>query len=240
MSIEVHTNARELGRILGGLAKQELPYASANALTSLAFMVQKAEKKELQHEFKLRNRYSINGVQVNKADKGAWPNIQSEVGVEKGRSYLIDHVFGATRQGGAHGRATPDEKLRGANGRITKKNRPKALIKNMGTTPTGRKKGSVNGVHGDRLPFLVKTSGRTGNEVLVRRMGNDRYPLQILYAFKRNVKVKRVWEIDTIAAKTVAGNYYPLLNKALAKAIATAKPKAERSASMSAGTIIRE
>ena len=236
MEITVTSNAEALATVMGGLVRDQLPFASAQALTTLAFMGQRESKSELIESLTLRNRYSASGVQVNRAEKGDWPNQRAEVGIEQGRSYLIDHVTSGKRQGGTYGRAIlEDESLRGSSGRIARKNRPGAMIKRA---RGGRRKGSKNGDQATPLPFIISTSSKWNNEVLVRRTGPERYPLQILYAFKRGVEIKREFEMDLAVRLAVQGNYTQVLGKALAKAIASAKTKAERSASSSAGNII--
>lgn len=239
-AIEIETNASALALVFGNMSADQVPYASANALTTLAFNAQRVEKSEIARHLHLRNKFSQSGLQVNKANKADWPHQQSEVGIEQKRSYLIDQVLSGQRQGGSHGRAIiADLKLRNANGRVTGPNKPRALIKlALQRTNMGRKKGSKNGQRSTPLPFIIKSSSKWSNEVLVRRTSADRYPLQILYAFKRNVRIKRAFEMDTIAERVIAGQYYQVYAKALARALATAKPKAERSASSSAGQII--
>lgn len=238
--IDVQTNATALAQVFGELAAEQFPFASAQALTTLAFDAQKAEKAELPHVMKLRNRYSASGIQVNRAEKYDWPNQQAEVGIDKGRSYLIDHVLSAHRQGGSHGRAILElESLRNANGRVPKANKPGTLIKQAGGRDKGgRPKGAKTGQHAAPRPFVIGPTKGWNNEVLVKRMGAERYPLEILYAFKKGVQIKREFEMDIVAQVTISGRYYAAFRKALVRALKTAKPKAERDASRSAGQII--
>ena len=237
--IDVQTNARGLAMVFGKMAAEQFPFASAQALTDLAFQAQRAEKAELPHVMKMRNRYSQSGIQVNRAEKADWPHQQAEVGIDKGRSYLIDHVLAGKREGGTHGRAILElESMRNARGRVPKANRPGTLIAKGGRDRGGRTKGSKNGTHSTPRPFIIGPTKGWNNEVLVQRQSSDRYPLQILYAFKRGVQIKREFEMDVVAQVTIAGHYDAAFRKALARAIRTAKPKAERLASSSAGNVI--
>lgn len=235
----MNSNAEALVRIFGEIARDQLPFASAQALTTMAFEGRKAAQAELAQSLVLRNRFSTTGIQVNRAEKADWPNQKAEVGVEARRSYLIDHVLGGKRQGGAHGRAIlEEERLRGPTGRIARKDRPGALLKlARRKIRGGRPKGAKNGQRSTPLPFVLYSS-RWGNEVLARRTGPGRYPLQIIYAFKRGVSIKREFEMDVAVQLAIQGTYSRALGKALERAIATAKSKAERSASMSAGAVI--
>lgn len=237
--VEVQTNATALAAVLGQVAASQIPFACAQALTSLAFESQRADKAELQHVMKLRNRYSVSGIQVNRAEKRDWPNQQAEVGIEQGRSYLIDHVLAGKRDGGSHGRAILGmESLRNARGRVPKAKRPAMMIRKGARDRGGRTPGSKNGTRSTPRPFIIGPTKGWNNEVLVQRQGAARYPLQILYAFRRGVQIKREFEMDVVAQHTIAGHYDAAFRKALARAIRTAKPKAERQASRSAGKVI--
>lgn len=225
MDITVTTNAGSLAEMFSNVFRDQVPFATAQALTTLAFMGRSATQSELAASMQLRNRYSAGGVQVNRAEKSDWPDQKAEVGIDKGRSYLIDHVTGGKREGGTHGRAIlEDESLRGGSGRIAKSKRPGAMIKRA---RGGRRKGSRNGDQATPLPFIISTSSKWSNEVLVRRQGPERYPLQILYAFKKGVTIKREFEMDVAVAAAVQGNYSQVLGKALARAIATARTKGQ-------------
>lgn len=237
--IEIQTNAGALAAVLGEVAASQIPFASAQALTDLAFRAQRADKAELQHVMKLRNRYSASGIQVNRAEKHDWPHLQAEVGIEQGRSYLIDHVLAGKREGGSHGRAILDlESLRNARGRVPKANRPATMIRKGARDRGGRTPGAKNGTRSAPRPFIIGPTKGWNNEVLVQRQGADRYPLTILYAFKRGVQIRREFEMDVVAEHTIAGQYDAAFRKALARAIRTAKPRAERQASKSAGNVI--
>lgn len=236
MDITVSTDAGSLAQMLGRVFPQELPWATAQALTTLAFMGRTASIGELSDSLTLRNRFSANGIQVNRAEKSDWPSQKAEVGIEARRSYLIDHVLAGNRQGGTHGRAILEaERLRNARGKVSKRDRPGTMIGRMGKS--GGKKGARKGVQNKPLPFLIHSS-KWGNEVLVKRTGPERYPLEILYAFKRGVSIKREFEMDHAVERKVAGNYSQVLGKELARAIDKTRSKASRSSSMSRGTRI--
>lgn len=237
--IEVLSNAEAVADILGEVAREQIPYATAKALNDLAFDGMRAAKSELAQSMTLRNRFSQSGIQVNKADKHDWPNVQAEVGIEERRSYLIDHVTGGQREGGRHGRAIlADTTLRNPRGRVPKRNRPGALIARSGKRrASGRRPGARDGQHSPALPFMIY-SRRWGNEVLVRRLGTSRYPLEILYAFRKHVAIRREFEMDLAVQRQVQANYNRAFGKALQRALRTAKPRDERAASRSRGGII--
>lgn len=240
--IEIKTNARLLSAVLGEVAEEQIPYATAKALNDVAFATMRAEKGEMARVFELRNRFSQAGVQVNKADQADWPAMYAEVGIEERRSYLIDHVLGGKREGGRHGRAILEaEEMRSKSGRVPGGKRPGALIERA---MRAKRQAELNSAFGarsrkkdKRLPFLIY-SRKWGNEVLVRRKGADRYPLEIVYAFKRGVSIKRTFEMELVAQREVGASYYQAFNRALARAIATGKSRRERQLSDSIGVVI--
>lgn len=237
--VHISSNASALAHALGDFTGSQIPFATARALNDVAFKVQRAEKSEMAKAMTLRNRFSQSGVQVNKADRGDWPVVYAEVGIEQRRSYLIDHITGGKRKGGNHGRAILEqESLRSSSGRVPASKRPGAMIaraaraKKMGI----REAQLVHAFDGKRrdkrMPFLIYSS-KFKNEVLVQRTSEGRYPLRIVYAFKRGVEIKREFEMDVIARQEVGATYYQAFDRALRRAIATAKTKSERQLSMS-------
>ncbi len=234
--VQVTSNAGELERQFGLIAREQLPFATAKALTELAFMGQRESKTELARAMELRNRYSTSGIQVEPATKAQWPRSEAQVGIDEGRSYLIDHVTGGKREGGTHGRAILEaEDLRSSAGRVAKGKRPAALI---AAAKQAKRRADAKAAFGGKarkgknLPFLF-FSRKWHNEVLAVRTEKDRYPLRILYAFRRGVSIKREFEMDLVVGRRVQASYEQIFGKHLARAIATGKDKGERSASRS-------
>jgi hypothetical protein len=230
MDITITTNLAGLLAGLTDLQRQQIPFAAAVALTRVAGGVQDTERSELRDTMTLRNRWSASGVQMNRAEKRDFPQAFAEVGIEERRSYLIDHITGADRRAKDGGRvAIPDTEetfpsgsaniRRSSSGRIPRGQQVRGLKR--------RKRGK---------PFTIK--GKSGNELLVRRTGNERYPLEILYAFQRSVKIDKTWNFEGIARREVGATYDREFGRALGQAIASAKTRAERQRSRSRGKII--
>lgn len=235
--VSITTNARLLAAVLGDVAGEQIPFASARALTDVAFGTQRQEKSELARAMTLRNRFSQGGVQVNPAEKGDWPHIYAEVGIDERRSYLIDHITGGKRQGGTHGRAILEqEELRSKSGKVPAGKRPAALIAKAMRAKRQRELERTFGGRGrdKNLPFLF-FSAKWGNEVLAQRTGKDRYPLRIVYAFKKGVSIRREYPFDVVAQRHVEASYYAAFERRLRQAIASGKDRGERAASRSRG-----
>lgn len=239
--VQISSNAAALAHALGDFTGSQIPYATARALNEVAFKVQRTEKSEMARALELRNKFSQSGVQVNKAEKGDWPVVYAEVGIEERRSYLLDHITGGKREGGSHGRAILEQdNLRSGSGRIPTGKRPAALI---ARAKRAQRQGQLNRTFGarggkdKRLPFIFHSS-KWGNEVIAQRMGEERYPLRIIYAFKRGVTIKREFEMDVIAQHEVNASYYQAFDRALRRAIASAKGKGERMGSSSRDQLV--
>lgn len=239
--ITVSTNASQLAHALGDVYGDQIPFATALALTDVAFKVQRVEKSEMAKALTLRNKFSQGGIQVNAAEKSDWPATYAEVGIEERRSYLIDHVLAGKRQGGTHGKAILEQdSLRGSTGRVPAAKRPGAII---AAAKRAQQQAGLNRAFGarrgkdKRAPFIF-FSRKWGNEVIAQRMTGSRYPLRIIYAFKRGVEIRREFEMDVIAAREAGRAYWPAFDRALRKAIASGKDKAERQASSSRDQLI--
>lgn len=236
--IQIDSNATSLAIALGDLTGKQVPFATALALTDVAFKVQRAEKSELDQSLVLRNRYSASGIQVNPAERKDWPVTYAEVGVDEKRSYLIDHVLGGKRQGGTHGRAIiEDESMRSGSGRVPVGKRPAALIaKAMRAKRQNDARAAFGGKGKDkRLPFLFYSKSWK-NEVLAQRTGSERTPLRIIYAFRKGVSIRKEFEMEMVGQHVIAMTYHQAFTKALNKAIGSARKG--RGPSASTGVII--
>lgn len=214
----ITTNARECAAWVESKYRSQIPFATALALTDVAFKAQREVKTELAASMQLRNRFSASGIQVNPAEKGRLEDMQAEVGIEERRSYLIDHVLAGKRQGGRFGRAIlEEESLRSGSGRVPKGKRPGALI---AMANRAKAKGQERGRgQAKPKPFLIYSQS-WGGELLMQRNGGQ---LQVLYAFRKGVDIKRTFEMDTTARTVVAASYYAAFERAMGKAIRSAR-----------------
>lgn len=223
--IECEINAIDIASKLGVFAEKQIPFATAQTLTVLAARGKKKVEKGMDKEFNLRNTFSKRGIQTNRAEKKAWPNCFSEVGVHEKRDYLIDHILGGTRKGNAsHGRAVIGADFagsaRGVSGKVKKGKRPSALVARSKKRRKRRGRKAFVAKHRvPSLPFIIK-SKRGANDLVVQRMGAGRRDeLQLLYAFNQQVKIKESFDFDGYVQRVVkedaAEVFYELLNRAM-------------------------
>lgn len=109
-------------------AADQLPFASAAALTDTAKDATTAVRDELGSTFELRNRGLRNLIRFAPADKRASP-IESRVGVIEAGEFLVLHAIGGTKkaQGGARVAVPTRVVKRSASGRVPKRLKPRTL-----------------------------------------------------------------------------------------------------------------
>ena len=230
--IEVEINAIEVAAGLGNVADKQIPFAMAATLTELAATAKKAEEKEMNRVFTLRNTFSNRGIQINRAEKKAWPHLYSEVGIEKAREYLIDHIVGAKREGNpTHGRAVLqagfESEARTRSGKVKASKKPSRLVaianKKRKARKGKRRKAFTPKHRVPSKPFIINASGYRrgqGNDLIVRRVEEDRRgELEILFAFEMDVDIKKEYDFESVARRSVNSHYDRVFGQWMAKAV---------------------
>src|SRR5437868_14653176 len=182
--ILIDTNAPEVRKQIARVASDQLPFASALALTNVAAVGMREARAELGKYLVLRNTFSARGIQTDRANKKDWPFQKSKVGIEERRSYLIDQVLGGQRtpkRSPFKGIPQTDVIPRGASGKMPANRRPKALIV-MAAKPSRR---AVN-------YFLVKQGTR---ELLFQRARGA--AARLAYVFSKRVSIKPRFAFET-------------------------------------------
>lgn len=80
IGVQVTTNAPALARALRGLALEQLPFATAVALTRVAQDSREEVVANMPQHFQIRSQRVIRGVVIERARKSDWPNPQAKVG----------------------------------------------------------------------------------------------------------------------------------------------------------------
>lgn len=220
MEIKISTETNDAARVLEQIAGHRVAAVLARVANTLAFGARPAVVSELARTMQLRNRFSAAGIQVDQATD-AQP--AARIGIEERRSYLVDHVTGATRKGrGGHGRGIPDPSLIPASGRIPRGKRPKALVGRAKAAETrAATRTRVRGRKAAPAPFLER---RGGIEYLLQRTGSESdAPLMILYAFRPTVKVRAEFDLPRTVADYVGAHWSRVLSSTLDREIARAR-----------------
>lgn len=206
--ILIDTNAKEIRKQIDRVASDQLPFASALALTNVAAVGMREARLELGKDLVLRNTFSARGIQTDRANKRDWPLQRSKVGIEERRSYLIDQVLGGERtpmRSPFKGIPQTDVVPRGSSGKMPVSRRPKALIAKA-SKPSRR---AVN-------YFMVKQGAR---ELLFQRAkGAD---ARLAYVFAKTAVIKPRFQFAASVERAVRGSYAQELTKAIDRAIET-------------------
>lgn len=128
--LEVRVDPRELVRFSRTMelwARDQLPFATAAALTDTAKDATSYVRNGLVESFKVRNPGLRNGIQFEPADKRGRP-ITAKVGVRPWASFLVFHAIGGLKRAKTGRVAVPSRLVqRTSSGRVAAKHRPRKL-----------------------------------------------------------------------------------------------------------------
>lgn len=188
--------------------RDQLPFATALALTRTAQEAQEAERDEIPRRFETRGTYLERGVRIKAATKRA---PQAAVfwrapGGAARRSFadtLARHETGGVKAPRGRALAIPvAEPRRTKGGKIRKAALPAALLKRKRT--------------------FVAPFNRGADAGIFQRVGKRRYPIRLLYHLtSETVRIRERWEFVDTARELARREYPKQFGKAFAKAIAT-------------------
>ena len=206
LRVEVASNADELRRAFRQIAKDQVPFATALALTRLAQRGQEAGRDRLSSEFKLRSRWVRNGLRIKRAEKRDWPNPVAIVGHRD--EYMVLHETGGMKRARGGGRVLIPTRLvrRTSAGRIRKRQRPAVL--------------------GPKLQEQPGKFGARRLELMTRRARRDRR--KILYLMRRRVRIRPRFRLTATVNGVAADHSGPIFEKALEAAIRSARVRTGR------------
>jgi hypothetical protein len=224
---------------ISAVAKKQVPYATAVALTAVASKARDQIKAELPHEFTIRRPWTASGIRAERALKRDWPHTKSRVGSVD--PYMVDfekggpHRLEGTRSSGPKfGQRTtafaiPMEIRKAAGLQVTQvipiRYWPSRLARGTAAKAVRRRRGKPR-------PFLATINGKTG--VFVRtgdtydapgkRGTKKRDKITMLWALtKRPSKVPRKQWLTKTTLKVVNQHLVPEFKAALVKAMETAR-----------------
>ncbi|SHJ68737.1 hypothetical protein SAMN02745194_03121 [Roseomonas rosea] len=203
---EVKADFEPVTRGLDDLAKRQVPFATARALTSVAQTAAVANRRALPSVFDRPTPFTMNAFGVQAARKGK-PVARVFV-KDKQAEYLKLQETGGTRQ--------PERSRQGGTGKGQAIVIPRAIKRNAFGNMA---RGALASVKRRKDTFIGKTPGGTGG--FFRRMADG--ALQPLAIFVRAAKYKPRLGFQARTAKVVRTASLPAFREALAKAIATAR-----------------
>lgn len=205
--VELKSNARQLSKQLGELARRQLPFATAAALTDTALDARDRLRGTLDRYFTVRAKARMQrGISIQRAEKRHWPRPFALVGSRD--EFMVPHVTGGTKrpQRGAKTVTIPAKWIkRTATGRIPKSIKPRQLREKKGTVVTDEEI--------KRRPPGARAKARTRG-------------LQVVYLRRRSVKIDDRWPFESLVRLATRTHYPVHFEAQLRDAVATAKRRA--------------
>lgn len=202
MNIKVDFKTVPFAKAMEAAYKNQIPFATANALTTTVKQAQGVIQREAESVFTLRNKHVPRGIRINPATKR---NLTAEVGSVD--PFMRLQVVGGVKQGEAKGesRAVPGPGLRPTKAaRVTRGKFPKKLLAKGGRRPP------------------TKVTLKSGAQAIVQRVGKAPTPLKRLWLLPKQVRVKPRLDLEGKVEETVqrhwADNMIASLDKALRSA----------------------
>ena len=196
---------------------KQVKYAASVALNNTAFQARSRLIDEYKKSFEVRNTNLPKAVAVKKATK---ENLVAEVSFPKDWMYINtkggekkpekSKVLMVPINGGGL------KDYRTSSGKIKQSKKPANLLKYMDAHPT-KKKGRVANPH----PFLM--DNKKGQTLIAVRDKDDRSKMNFLYVGVPVGNVKKRWDFEKIVKDTADKELQKNFDKALEKALATAK-----------------
>lgn len=216
--LEVDTNAGALADAFAKLAHDQLPFATAVALTRVAQDARDQERRQLGRTFTLRSRRRVEmGIQINRAEKSDWPRCRAEVGLRD--DFMAKHVTGGekTPKPGTRHVAIPTRIVqRTASGGVVLRQRPKSIRRRPGGFVTDAKGDPTGGESKPGAGMIrERVDAQLENRQQVEGFGKKRKVLSRLarldtatwFLLRDRVRIKASWPFPKGVTGTVADRY---------------------------------
>jgi len=228
MSVRVKIDARETLKGLNGIAKQQFPFAYASALSEVAKLAQIAVRHQTKERFKLHGDYIPRGVMVQAAKKKDVQSgfAHSAVFTSDGiTSFMAWHETGGTKKPAGRALTIPGEGLKKyryktSRGATATRWKPKVLLEGYAGSHAAKPKGTGKGGRGK--PFIESARGSEPAKI-VRRVSRKAYPLEVLYIFRPQARIKARWGFEDRVRTVVDQTFVRVFEQKWSQAIAEAK-----------------
>jgi hypothetical protein len=223
-AIDVSADLKALTKSLSLLEQQQLPFAIAQALTSVARIAQAEEKAAMPEVFDRPTPFTVNSVAVKSARKS---DLEARVFIKDiAAAYLEPYEFGGNHKLIGRGKTwlnPKDRTLLNQYGNLSRtalqrlEARPDVFVGSI-KTKSGEQIGGVW-----QRPQNAKVIKRAGKRGVAVRGANTTGHLRLLIRFGDATPVRRHLEFGERAFEAVDANFAREFDKAMAKALATAK-----------------
>jgi hypothetical protein len=225
LQVQVTSNAIQVASKLGDVARRQLPFATALALSRLAGHVQRAEREQLPRVFKIRGKRVQNDVRMDLTRKREWPNPAVHVGHRFGPMEL--HERGGTK------RPLPafqevfvptrivESQRSESTGRLPQSLTAASLLR-RGLVYRGATQKTGPGLFLRDPPASRRKKGET-TRVAIRGLNRGGKKLRMLYLIRPTVKIRARYGFEKTAQLQVNRRFDDEFRRALDQALATAR-----------------
>jgi hypothetical protein len=204
--ISVFADTERFSKAFLALAEDQIPFATAKALTRIAMLGRDRARDSLSDSFKIRSPRTAKGFDFKRAEKRDWPNPVAEVGHKD--EFLIPHIDGGVKRSrSGENVAIPTrytDSRRGSSGAVPRSLTPKTLL--------SRKKGVF------KIP-----DERIGRKLTAEQSATGKVESLTLWLLRREVRIKPRWPFGLLMQEAHAQSYEDVFREELFKAIETAK-----------------
>lgn len=220
--------ATELSRSLQATMRKQVPYATMLAVNATAEAVQKAQRAGQRERFTLRReQWADRSVKIRRGEFATKQNpvaiIRLEApGADPGRSQILtQHEAGGDKKPRGQSLAVPKEARKNVRAIIPKQGRPRAF--EFGPGMRGPR---ATVYQGERRTFMIRLHNRSG--WILRRVAKPTSRklfdgTKLLYTLTPKAKLKPKLQFIRTAEATARREIGPNMDKALAKAMASAR-----------------
>lgn len=203
LGVKVSSNAGEVSRQFVRLARNQLPFAQAQALNDVAFASKAALTRTAGRWFKVRNQtWPRNAPAVIRAKKRDFPRQKAVVGLKEWAGFLDLHATGGLRRSKkGHRMAVPTRRVkRTKSGRIRKAQKPRQLRERSTFIPQ------------KLLQNQISTRARSRRDQRV-----------VWHTLHRRVRIKARWPFYEIIRREVLREYQPAFRRRIVNAALRSK-----------------
>lgn len=200
--LRIDTNIPDVVREFDRLRRDQVPFATATAVNTLAREARERETQGIFERFKVRRPGRLaKSTAVTSYAKKAQLNPSATVTVRD--TFLVQHEQGGTRRRGDVYRSMP-QPIRATERRVG--------VLHGRTTP-----GAV--LRSDRKAFVART--RSGKFGVFRRIGKRRLPIELIYSYEREVKLPKLLKFGATVQGVAVREWERVFGASLAAALAT-------------------
>lgn len=226
--ISIRANVKDISRKLDALKNQQVPFATVSAINSLLALVQKAERENMVAVLDRPTPFTLSSVRVGRARKG---NPQGIVFVQdRAAGYLQPFETGGMHKLIGKGKtwlSPKDKSLLNKYGNFSKS--MLQALKGRGDIFVGEvkfKSGKKIGGVWQRNPISrgSRSDGGYGTKGALGKVEGQKTTLRLLIRFGDAISVRQHLDYRKRAEGVVRSNLNREFGRALAKALATARP----------------